>query len=518
MDKYSVWDETSGGFWEIGTPSGGSGDITNGGNTTGAAITIGTNDAFGLNLETNNVTRMAITGGASTGGVVTLSPVVTNTNTAAEVLRINSTSTGTTSNNFGSKIVFGLEGDLSTPNLISGEIVSSWRTNDESSGQIGSIFLYPGTGSSSIKALEAYSSGSEGIVAIGSTSPASYASSGITPTTSFTIGGSNLLTLGGSSGQVTISNNSTNNIAIHNTVNAASSTAGIVIGNATSFTQTSGTRNYVNVNHSFAPTSGTAVHNQFSFTGTFNQTGGANGITRSINIAPTITAVADYRAIEIAANGTNVKGIYQTGSTATNNLVGNTMIGSTSAASRKLHVTGEVRITDLITDNPTVLVGADGDGDLSSVTLGDGLAYSTTTLSANTVTAAPSTDLTASGERITLTANENQAFGDLVYIASDGDAAIADADAIATGKVIGMCTATVTTGNPGVYLLRGVARKDAWAWTVGGYVYLSTTGTSTNTMTQTAPSGTDDCVVIVGIASHADRILIDIDKTIVEIK
>jgi hypothetical protein len=498
--------------------SGGSGDITNGGNTTGAAITIGTNDAFGLNLETNNVTRMAITGGASTGGVVTLSPVVTNTNTAAEVLRINSTSTGTTSNNFGSKIVFGLEGDLSTPNLISGEIVSSWRTNDESSGQIGSIFLYPGTGSSSIKALEAYSSGSEGIVAIGSTSPASYASSGITPTTSFTIGGSNLLTLGGSSGQVTISNNSTNNIAIHNTVNAASSTAGIVIGNATSFTQTSGTRNYVNVNHSFAPTSGTAVHNQFSFTGTFNQTGGANGITRSINIAPTITAVADYRAIEIAANGTNVKGIYQTGSTATNNLVGNTMIGSTSAASRKLHVTGEVRITDLITDNPTVLVGADGDGDLSSVTLGDGLAYSTTTLSANTVTAAPSTDLTASGERITLTANENQAFGDLVYIASDGDAAIADADAIATGKVIGMCTATVTTGNPGVYLLRGVARKDAWAWTVGGYVYLSTTGTSTNTMTQTAPSGTDDCVVIVGVASHADRILIQIDPTVVEIK
>ncbi len=35
---------------------GGTGDILNGGNTTGAAITIGTNDNFGLNLETNNTT------------------------------------------------------------------------------------------------------------------------------------------------------------------------------------------------------------------------------------------------------------------------------------------------------------------------------------------------------------------------------------------------------------------------------------------------------------------------------
>lgn len=161
-------------------------------------------------------------------------------------------------------------------------------------------------------------------------------------------------------------------------------------------------------------------------------------------------------------------------------------------------------------------VDVPANGEYLQWTTGNQLAW--TGVSDVLITAAPSTDLTASGERITLTANENQAFGDLVYIASDGDAAIADADAIATGKVIGICTATVTTGNPGVYLLRGVARKDAWAWTVGGYVYLSTTGTSTNTMTQTAPSGTDDCVVIVGIASHSDRILVNIDPTIVEIK
>lgn len=44
---------------------GGSGDILNGGNTTGATVTVGTNDANAFNLETNNVTRVAI---GSTGG------------------------------------------------------------------------------------------------------------------------------------------------------------------------------------------------------------------------------------------------------------------------------------------------------------------------------------------------------------------------------------------------------------------------------------------------------------------
>jgi hypothetical protein len=47
-----------------------------------------------------------------------------------------------------------------------------------------------------------------------------------------------------------------------------------------------------------------------------------------------------------------------------NNRVGiNTDVASIA---RALHVTGEVRITDLVTDSPTKLVGADNDGDLGS--------------------------------------------------------------------------------------------------------------------------------------------------------
>lgn len=121
------------------------------------------------------------------------------------------------------------------------------------------------------------------------------------------------------------------------------------------------------------------------------------------------------------------------------------------------------------------------------------------------ITAAPGSNTTASGVKIQLTANENQAFGDVCYIDSSGEAAIADADAIATASGLLMCTGTVTTGNTGTYLMFGIARNDTWAWTVGGLVYLSTTGTTGNTVTQTAPTGTGDIVQVLGVATHADR-------------
>jgi len=55
----------------------------------------------------------------------------------------------------------------------------------------------------------------------------------------------------------------------------------------------------------FAPTSGTRNHYGLYITQTINQTGGANGITRGLYINPTLTAAADFRAIEVA-NGTTV--------------------------------------------------------------------------------------------------------------------------------------------------------------------------------------------------------------------
>ena len=128
----------------------------------------------------------------------------------------------------------------------------------------------------------------------------------------------------------------------------------------------------------------------------------------------------------------------------------------------------------------------------------------------------PATDLTAVGERISRNANENQAFGDVCFYNSDGQCQIADADAIATAKVKLMAIATISADADGVYLKSGVARNDAWNWTVGGDIYLSLTGTTGNTLTQTEPTGTDDCKVYIGYALSADAIMFEPSKDIIE--
>jgi len=128
-------------------------------------------------------------------------------------------------------------------------------------------------------------------------------------------------------------------------------------------------------------------------------------------------------------------------------------------------------------------------------------------------------DLEAQGTKYYFVANENQAFGDVCFINADGEAQLGDADAIATAKVKYMCLETVTTGNIAIYLKEGKARNDAWNWTVGGEngdIFLSTTGTTGYTMTQTRPTGVDDCVVIIGTALTADIIDFKVSENIVE--
>jgi len=121
------------------------------------------------------------------------------------------------------------------------------------------------------------------------------------------------------------------------------------------------------------------------------------------------------------------------------------------------------------------------------------------------ITAVPS-DVSVSGLTCTLNANENQAFGDVCYIDADGQAHLIDADAIASMSGLFMATASISANADGVYLALGFARNDAWNWTVGGLIYGTVTGTTGNTLSQTAPTGTDDVVQIMGVATHADRI------------
>lgn len=113
-------------------------------------------------------------------------------------------------------------------------------------------------------------------------------------------------------------------------------------------------------------------------------------------------------------------------------------------------------------------------------------------------------DVSVSGTTIAIAAGENLAFGNAVYIKSDGKAWLADANAAGLFPADGMATGTVTTGNTATILLSGLARNDAWAWTAGSKLYLSTTA---GAMTHTAPSATDDCIQVVGRAISATKIL-----------
>jgi len=89
-------------------------------------------------------------------------------------------------------------------------------------------------------------------------------------------------------------------------------------------------------------------------------------------------------------NGSN-QGVYQnvlffTGASGTGTTIAAASKAGikTNAPNRDLEVAGEVRITDLTTDAPTRLVGADADGDLGQVTLGAGLSLASSSLLADT--------------------------------------------------------------------------------------------------------------------------------------
>lgn len=131
----------------------------------------------------------------------------------------------------------------------------------------------------------------------------------------------------------------------------------------------------------------------------------------------------------------------------------------------------------------------------------------------------PDATVTASGVKAVHTNGNggNVVFGDVCYIAADGDLEFADASVTTTMPGFVMALATISTTASGEFLLSGYARNDTWAWTPGGLIYISITGTSTNTLTQTAPVGAGEQVQVVGVATHADRIYFNPSYVLVEI-
>jgi hypothetical protein len=108
------------------------------------------------------------------------------------------------------------------------------------------------------------------------------------------------------------------------------------------------------------------------------------------------------------------------------------------------------------------------------------------------------------GLTLAATAHENIAITDVCFMNSDGEWAIADADAEATTKgLMGMATAAANAAATCTCLVYGLMRDDdGWggAMTKGSPYFLHTTS---GDVTSTAPSGSADCVRIVGFAQAA---------------
>ena len=103
----------------------------------------------------------------------------------------------------------------------------------------------------------------------------------------------------------------------------------------------SSTRTIVELSRGFAPTSGTGNFTSMLINPLINQTGGANGVSRGLYINPTLTAAADFRAIETTV-----------GNVILNSTSGNTLIGTSTNAGFKLDVSGTTRVkgTSLTSD------------------------------------------------------------------------------------------------------------------------------------------------------------------------
>lgn len=308
------------------TPSGGgSGDILDGGNTTGAAVTIGTNDAFGLNLETTGVTRMAITGGASTGGQVTITNVTANTNTVSDGITIQTNSTGTAAASFGGGILF--QGESST-------------TDSQDMVRLSAIWT-TATHPSRASAL-VYSD----VTAAGAlTERFRFTPAAMTLATNYTVGNSSSsVTVGGAGGTVVLSSSSSSTAAIQ-MIASNNATGGITVGNS-NFTSTTLNKKAFQMLDSYVAASGTGVYTAISILSTYNLTGTASGVQKGIHINPTLTSLtaATYRAIDIESDNSAAKGVYQSGSSTTNNFVGATGFGATTAPTDKVEITGNLAL------------------------------------------------------------------------------------------------------------------------------------------------------------------------------
>ncbi len=244
--------------------------------------------------------------------------------------------------------------------------------------------------------------------------------------------------------------------------------------------------------------------------GNFTLTHSTGVLTYSGVLAGSQLRASGSGGVEIEnSSGTDVA-IFGAGAGTGTSLLGTTNVGSSSADYHQL-AGGTGTITDTATGSSTdinINLVPKGTGRLQTNAVNVPTISSTDTLTNKILshTVEPGTDDTFTGEQLTgFNATATIAQWESVYLSTTGWA-LTDADAAATagGVMVGLAAAAGTNGNPLTVVTKGVVRNDGWTWTtVGAPLYLSTTA---GALTETAPSGTDDVVRIVGYVMSDDCI------------
>lgn len=359
------------------TPSAGSGDITNGGNTTGATVIIGTNDNNDLAFERNTVTYFTL----GSLGVINHNTNTASTSTPVDNISSSANTSGTATLGFGSRVK--LLAETATvadrDQVAFGGVWTNASATDASRTSAGVIYAVNNAGSLSEAArFTAATAPTLSIAsAMGTAGTTTYGDAGITNGVAYTVGGSsNLVTLGGSSGNVTISSSGSGASVIKiQTSNAT--TGGITIGQ-TALTSTSLAKKNMAFTDTYTASSGSGVLTAISIENTFNLTSTASGAQIGIDINPTFTSLtaATFRGINIPYSNASAFGIYQAGTSTKNIFAGKTALGTTTAATEVLEVTGNGKYTGqywsaryALTDAGTIALDWNN-GNVQSVTLG----------------------------------------------------------------------------------------------------------------------------------------------------
>ena len=296
--RTATWPDKSGTVAFLDDISGGGfGNVLNNGNSFGGVMTLGTNDDYSLQLETNGIARTILDNTGSLSNTTTTA----NTSTVNTVMTLESKSSNTPTTGFGTRLQF--KGQSSTTvGRDMGYIESAWT--DAADGSRATNFVFRSGNTSSGVELARMASNA---FSVGASSTLFFNSSGLT--------------------------SSTSNISLV----ADGASNNIFINPGTSHTSPTLAKNGLFVGGVYVATSGSGFLNSINIAPIYNLSGTASGVQMGININPTLTSfdVGTYRAINIIPDRANVFGIYQLGANTLNYFNGKVGLG-TSAPSEML--------------------------------------------------------------------------------------------------------------------------------------------------------------------------------------